>query len=256
MAYHVEYAEDRPLPQESMWALVVNDKPWVTLLCTPEKLDYLALGFLAGEGLISSLEDVATLEISDGVAGAGNAIMVGLRDGNRLLPSQRVVTSGCSGGVTFDLGEKLHPLNSHQVITPQQIYKLMQAMQRGTVEYRRTRGLHSAALANQESVLALAEDIGRHNALDKIWGECLAREIKTRNRLLLTSGRISSEMLRKAIKMRTPIVVSRTAPTDLSVQVARRLNVTIIGYVRGKRMRVYSGRQRVNASEVPTRVER
>ena len=132
----------------------------------------------------------------------------------------------------------------------------MQAMQRGAVEYRRTRGLHSAALANQESVLALAEDIGRHNALDKIWGECLAREIKTRNRLLLTSGRISSEMLRKAIKMRTPIVVSRTAPTDLSVQVARRLNVTIIGYVRGKRMRVYSGRQRVNASEVPTRVER
>jgi len=143
------------------------------------------------------------------------------------------------------VGDNLQPMESGMTVTPQQISGLMQEMHREAVEYRRTRGLHSAAVATQDGILALAEDLGRHNAVDKIRGECLARDIVTSDRLVLTSGRISSEMLRKAIMMDAPIIVSRTSPTDLSVEVARRLNVTIVGYVRGKRMRVYSGGHRV-----------
>lgn len=245
MDFHVEYAENRSLAQETMWSLVVNDEQWVRLLCTPDKLDYLALGFLAGEGIISTSADVDMLEVHDGDSGAGNAILVRLSDPNMDLPSQRIIASGCTGGVTFDVSDNLQPMNSRISVTPRQISELMQQMHREAVEYRRTRGLHSAALATQDGILVMAEDIGRHNAVDKIRGECLAREIETSDRLVLTSGRISSEMLRKAIKMGAPIIVSRTSPTDLSVQVARRLNVTIVGYVRGKRMRVYSGRERV-----------
>ena len=242
---HVEYAENRSLAQETMWSMVVNDEPWVRLLCTPEKLDYLALGFLAGEGIISKMSNVDMLEVHEGDSGAGNAILVRLSEPNQDLPSQRIIASGCTGGVTFDVGDNLQPMESRMTVTPQQISGLMQEMHRAAVEYRRTRGLHSAAVATQEDILAFAEDIGRHNAVDKIRGECLARDIVTSDRLVLTSGRISSEMLRKAIMMDAPIIVSRTSPTDLSVEVARRLNVTIVGYVRGKRMRVYSGRQRV-----------
>ena len=245
MEIHVEYVEDRSLAQETMWSMVVNDEPWVRLLCTPEKLDYLALGFLAGEGIISKMSDVDMLEVHEGDAGAGNAILVRLSNPNQDLPSQRIIASGCTGGVTFDVGDNLQPMESGMTVTPQQISGLMQEMHRAAVEYRRTRGLHSAAVATQDSILALAEDLGRHNAVDKIRGECLARDIVTSDRLVLTSGRISSEMLRKAIMMDAPIIVSRTSPTDLSVEVARRLNVTIVGYVRGKRMRVYSGGHRV-----------
>jgi FdhD protein len=237
MHYHVEFVEDRPVVQESAWALIVNGRACVTFLCTPEKLGYLALGFLANEGLIAGSDDVASLEIHPD----SNTIHVRLRPD--LTGFRRPVRSEST---TFDdLAGDFTPLNSHQFVTPPQVIGLMDAMLDGASKYRETRGLHCSALADREGLLVLAEDVGRHNTLDKIRGECLARGIQTKNRILLTTARLSAEMLGKAMRLGTPIVISRSSPTDLSVRLARRWGMTIIGYVSGNQMSVYSGRERV-----------
>jgi FdhD protein len=96
--------------------------------------------------------------------------------------------------------------------------------------------------------MVVAEDIGRHNTLDKIMGECLLMELSTKDRLLLTTGRISSEMLSKASKMETPIVISRSSPTDQAILLAQELGITLIGYVRGNRLSAYSHEERLQGS--------
>ncbi len=240
MQYHIEFAEDRPIVQESAWTLVVNGRRAFRFLCTPEKLDHLALGFLANEGLIAGPDDVASLEIDSG----GNTIRAQLARDLRLPHNPKSEIRN-----TFDaLAGDFPPLNSHQSVTPPQVIGLIDAMLDGASKYRETRGLHCSALADREGLLALAEDVGRHNTLDKIRGECLARGIQTKNRILLTTARLSSEMLGKAVRMGTPIVISRSSPTDLSVRLARRWGMTIIGYVSGNQMSVYAGRERVRGN--------
>lgn len=249
MHYHVDFAEDRPVVQESAWALIVNGRACATFLCTPEKLGYLALGFLANEGLIAGSDDLASLEIDSG----NNTIRTQLTCERRLIRNPQ--SANCNS--FDDLAGDFTPLNSHQFVTPPQVIGLMDALLDGAVKYRETRGLHCSALADRAGLLALAEDVGRHNTLDKIRGECLTRGISTKNRILLTTARLSSEMLGKAVRMGTPIVISRSSPTDLSVRLARRWGMTIIGYVSGQQMSVYSGRERVETfrRNVPTNTE-
>lgn len=251
MRYRIEYAEESLVVEESVWTMVINDRPWVTLLCTPEKIEYLTYGFLANEGVITGPEDVTSLEI---VKDVGSAIHVQLRRDDVRLPRERTITSGCVGGITFyDLVGKMQPLDSALSVTHEQVFSLMGAMRDGAVHYQRTRGLHCSALADENGILALAEDIGRHNTLDKIRGECLVRGIETEDRIVLTTGRLSSEMLYKAMRMGTPIAVSRSTPTNLSIRLAQHWGITLIGYVRGRRMRIYTGRERVITPEIEER---
>jgi FdhD protein len=106
-------------------------------------------------------------------------------------------------------------------------------------------GIHCSALCDRKQILVIAEDIGRHNTLDKIMGECLIKKIPTEERILLTTGRVSSEMLLKAARMQTPIVVSRSSPTKLAISLGNDLGITIIGYARGNRLSVFSAEERL-----------
>lgn len=233
--------------EEAPLTLYVNGQEWVTMMCTPVGLEDLVLGFLSAEGIISGLEDVALIDITH----RGAVADVWLRH-QVILPQQRVLTSGCAGGTTFvDLAETRAPLLSTRQITRDQVLALMQQLQEAAVLYSRSQGVHASALSDGERLLAAAEDVGRHNTLDKIRGACLRRNIPTAGSILLTSGRISSEMLRKAADMEAPIVVSRTSPTSLSLALADAWNITLIGYVRGRRMRVYSGAWRWRPSIHP-----
>ena len=107
--------------------------------------------------------------------------------------------------------------------------------------------MHSAALCDNRDILVFAEDIGRHNAIDKIFGECILRDIPTDDRIVITSGRIPSEILLKVARRKIPIIISISAPTDLGVRLATDLGMTLIGFVRGKRMNVYTNGWRVAA---------
>ena len=230
------------LPSEMPLAIFVNHQELVTILCTPTKLNCLVLGFLYTEGIISGLGDVASMRVCEEESLAD----VMLSNPEYKLPTKRTLTSGCGGAATFKSLEKR--VDSDLVATPKEVLSLMKQLQDQMVLYRLCGGVHASALSDTKNLLVVAEDIGRHNTLDKIQGECLLRGLRTRDRLLLSTGRISSEMLLKAAKMQVPVVVSRHSPTGSAVSLARDLGITLVGYARSSRLSVYSHPERLGCS--------
>jgi FdhD protein len=261
---------ERPVIAETPWVVYVDRRELLTMMCTPTRLHCLALGFLLSEGIIGALDDVWQLRVFTGEnrvyvyfpeAGlneelhqrtceeAVGSIDVRLRRPPPLRPEKRILTSGCGGGVTFDtlLGQRA-PLASRLRVSAPLLCELMGHMQEHANLYNQSRGVHTSALYDPltGAQLVMAEDVGRHNTLDKIRGECLLGDIPTTDRLLFTSGRISTEMIGKAYKMGVPIVVSRTSPTMTSLRLAEAWNMTLVGYVRSQRLRVYTGAERID----------
>jgi FdhD protein len=133
-------------------------------------------------------------------------------------------------------------------VSAEQIGTLVDQLSESQALYRETGGVHTSALSDGQSILVSAEDIGRHNTLDKIAGLCLLTETWPQTRILLTTGRISSEMLQKAARLRAPILISRTSPSSLSIEMAERYDITLIGYARRGRFNVYTSPHRVSAA--------
>jgi FdhD protein len=227
------------VPLERELTVYVNLRELVTILCTPTKLNFLVLGFLYSEGIISGMGDVAMMRVCD------DESEVDVRLVNTVfeLPTKRRLTSGCGGGATFATqGQRV---DSSLVVSPAEIISLMKQFQGQMDLGRLSGGMHASALADTKNLQVMAEDIGRHNTLDKIQGECLLRGLSTRDRLLLSTGRVSSEMLLKAARMQVPVVVSRHTPTGSAVLLARDLGITLVGRARGGRMFVYSWPERL-----------
>ncbi|MCZ6873780.1 MAG: formate dehydrogenase accessory sulfurtransferase FdhD [bacterium] len=232
---------DKPVVREQPLTIMVNGVERATFLCTPVKLDYLTVGFLAFEGIISGLDDIRDLDVDR----ENGVVEVELKT-QPVWPQKRVYTSGCGMGLTFTLRySHYRPLDSDLTLTPEQIFPLMQQLFESATMYKASRGIHAAALSDTEQILLTAEDVGRHNALDKILGEAIMKGIPTRGCILLTSGRISSEMLRKGAYMGTPFLISRTSPTTLSIEAAKRLGLTLIGYVRRNSFNLYTHPERL-----------
>jgi FdhD protein len=230
------------LPSEMALSIHVNRQELVTILCTPTKLNCLVLGFLYLEGIISGIGDVASMQVCEEESRAD----VMLSNPEYKLPTQRTLTSGCGGSATFKTqGQRVE---SDLVAIPKEVLSLMKQLQEQMVLYRSCGGVHASALSDTKNLLLAAEDIGRHNTLDKIQGECLLKGLLTRDRLLLSTGRISSEMLLKAAKMQVPVVVSRHSPTEAAVSHARDLGITLVGHARGSRLSVYSHPERLGCS--------
>lgn len=228
------------VPVEARLTVYVNLQELVTIQCTPAKLNFLVLGFLYAEGIISGVGDVLSMRVCED----DNTADVRLSKSDYKLPTQRTLTSGCGGGASFKTeGERV---NSDFVVAPKEVLSLMKQLLQEQMElYQLSGGLHASALADKANLLVVAEDIGRHNTLDKIQGECLLRGLPTRDRLLLSTGRVSSEMLLKAARMEVPVVVSRHSPTGTAVSLAQDLGITLVGYARGNRLSVYSHSERL-----------
>jgi len=223
--------------REQPLTVYVNGERFLTLLCSPFMLEPLVLGYLWMEKVIAGLDDVAGLQISE-VDGRAE---VTLRQ-PVTLPTERILTSGCGGGITFRIDPRLFPrITSGARVSPAELGDRMHDLLREAVHYHASRGIHGAALADRDRVLLVAEDVGRHNAVDKLMGLALQRGIATTDRILLSTGRVSSEMLLKAARMSVPIVASRTSPTEMAVALAEQLGVTIVGYLRGDSLNLYAG---------------
>jgi FdhD protein len=233
---------DGAVVEESQVCISVNGEELATFMCTPRDLEAMALGFLANEGVIDRIEDVRHLRVSK----QNSCVDVWLQDPSRELPQRRIITAGCGGGVTFDdLSQRYEPLQSDLMATTNQLAGLMRQMHLGADLYQRARGIHTAVLTTPQQLLLQVEDIGRHNCLDKLRGLAMQQDIETRGRILISSGRISSEMINKARRLGTPIVCSRTSPTSLSVALAEAWHITMIAYLRQDRMRVYTHPERL-----------
>lgn len=229
---------------ETPVSLTVNGQVWLTFMCTPVDLEAMAVGFLYNEGILETMDDVEDVRVCE----HGDNVDVWL---NRSVeqPTSWRRTSGCTGGVTavdalarvdvsFD-GDWLR-------VQPEAIGHLLERFFESQVLYRETGGVHSSALCDGEKIVISAEDIGRHNTLDKISGLCLMKGVSPETRILITTGRISSEMLQKAARMNAPVLISRTSPSSLSIEMAERYGITLIGYARTHRFQVYSNPQRVS----------
>lgn len=230
------------VPSEMQLTIYVNRQELVTILCTPTKLNCLVLGFLYAAGIISGIGDVATMRVCEEESLAD----VMLSNPEYKLPTQRTLTSGCGGGVAFKTqGQRV---DSGLVVSPTEVLSLMKQLQEQMELYRLSGGVHASALSDNRNLLIVAEDIGRHNTFDKIQGECLLRGLSSRDRLLLSTGRVSSEMLLKATEMQAPVIVSRTSPTERAISLARDLGIALVGYARGSRLSVYSHPERLGRS--------
>ena len=231
---------------ESLVSIYVNGEELATVMCSPLDQEALALGFLYNEQVIDSLDDVGIVKANV----ARSVVDVLLKRPDFQPPRRMILTSGCGGGVTFQhLAEQHTALESSFTTTPEVILARMHDLKGAAALYNQVRGVHTAVLGDSEHLLVSAEDVGRHNAVDKVAGKALLAGIDTRDGILLTSGRISSEMLGKARRMGIPLVASRTAPTSIAVRLAQEWNICIVGYVRGGSMRVYTHPQRLGLEQ-------
>lgn len=229
-------------PLEKSLEIFVNQRHLVTILCTPTKMNFLVIGFLYSEGIISGMDDMMMMRVCD----AESEVDVRLANPDFELPMKRTLTSGCGGGATFtNQGQKV---DSDFTTTPDKVLSQMRLLLEHEELYRLGGGVHTSALSDMRELIVITEDIGRHNTLDKIQGECLATGIPSKDRMILTTGRVSSEMLRKAAKMQVPIIVSRHTPTGTAILMAQELGITLIGQARGTRMIVYSHPERLGCS--------
>jgi len=222
--------------------VILNDEELVTLLCSPKDLNYLAVGFLSSEGLLENKSEIKKIIVDD-VRGIVRVDTFQDKGSVEELIFKRFITSGCGRGASFftaaDIQNRIK-IESEINISAGEIISLVKDFQHRSQIYRATGGVHSAAICDNKNTLVFNEDIGRHNAIDKVFGECLLKDMTTDERIIVTSGRISSEILLKVARRNIPIIVSKSAPTDLAVKSAEDLGITLLGFVRGKRVNVYT----------------
>ncbi len=229
---------------EAPVSLTVNGENWLTFMCTPIQLEELAIGFLFNEGIISKMDELADVRVCE----HGDNIDVWLVHSVE-KPAKWRRTSGCSGGVTAVelLSEGLPVVPSQgAILTPLQINALIVRLFESQDLYKETGGVHTSALSDGENIIISSEDIGRHNTLDKIAGRYLRLQPVLPHKVLITTGRISSEMLQKAARLGAEVLISRTSPSSLSIQMAERMGITLIGYARRNRFNVYAHPERIS----------
>jgi FdhD protein len=214
----------------------VNGQELATVMCSPLDQEALAVGFLYNEDVIESLSDLGLVK-----ANVARTSVDVLLKADFKPPRRMILTSGCGGGITWQDLSQVHPaLESAFTTVPRVVSDRIRDLQGAARLYHEVRGVHIAGMADTGQLLVVAEDVGRHNAVDKVTGKALLAGIPMADHLLLTSGRISSEMMNKARQMGIPLVASRTSPTSISVQLAQAWNICLIGYVRQGGMRVYT----------------
>ncbi len=238
--------EHQPV-QEFPVKLVVNGRELATLIGSPHELRFLVAGFLRLQGFVKSLEDFLALSICEDVGVASVQLRGELPEALR-----PVLTTGCGSGITFSL--PVQPIGKSGgeggCFTPAAVFALMDELARRAGRYRSHGGIHSAAVGDGASLILYAEDLGRHNTLDRIAGEALLRGIDLAGKLLVTSGRVSSEMAAKSASLGISLIASRTSPTDMAARLCRTAGIGLLGYVRGGRFNIYAHPHRLDISPV------
>ena len=227
---------------------------------TPGAEAELAVGFLRTEGLIGD-DDVASIELGDPAALSqpDDTVIVRLRNpfDASIVPERHfVATASCGicGKASLDeVAVRCDPIPAGPLVERDTVLALPTRLREGQAVFERTGGLHASGLFDPKGeLLALREDVGRHNALDKLVGwAVLAGLMPLNDRILMVSGRVSLEIVQKAAVAGIPIVCAVSAPSDLAVEAAERFGQTLIGFLRGDGFNVYAGRERISLAGQP-----
>lgn len=239
--------------------IILNKKKLATLLCSPEKLKELTYGFLITEQIIKKAEDIVYFNLDEEKG------IVEVETANKDINAERFhskkvnlknlinVEMGCYENF-FD-SINCEPVNSDMVLPYENIYEFMVRNLNYSEVFKKTGGVHCVAMCDTNEILVISEDVARHNALDKVIGESVLKNIFLKDKIIILSGRVSLEMILKAAKMQIPIIISKSAPTSMSVALAKRLNITLVGFVRGRKMNIYSNGQRIKFNDFIGKVE-
>lgn len=240
--------------------IVLNGEEFATLVCSPDHIEDLALGYLASEGVLADDHKVTDLSYDDRT-GILYADIEGIDAWIKESGSKRYLTSCCGKSrqsfVFYSDAHTTKAIHTRKVqVTYAECMRMMEVMQGKSRLFQTTGGVHNAALFEQDGTFLLARmDIGRHNALDKIYGYCLRTKLDMEGKVLAFSGRVSSEVLMKAAKMRCELLLSKSAATDLAIELAEQLGITIAGFIRNGSLNVYSHPSRLHANSILTSIE-
>lgn len=227
--------------------LVVNDVPLLAMLALPRDMEALALGFLVSEGLWRDRRKLPEVHF-DPASGQVHCTGTFDDDAAESLHRRWTFGTGCGGGGTARDPTRLddcRPLDSELTLQASQLARLGREFTRSGELYRMTGAVHACAIADSEKLILFAEDVGRHNAFDKVAGMALQSGLDVSGCIALTTGRLSAEIVAKAIAHGVPILASCSAPTAMGLQWSRRFGMTLVGFLRGGRMNVYTGYQRI-----------
>lgn len=236
-------AEEKPLH------IFLNRTRYVTVFCSPSKLKEMAVGHAISEGIVKSMEEIEGIDLKEGEGVCRINLKPNVKLEKRLKLSQhfsRVIFSACGSTTPYQPTLGLTKVRSDLKVKAEIIFNCVNRLNFIAETFRKTGGVHVAAIyRNDGTLLKFAEDVGRHNAVDKVIGSCILDGIDFDNCFLALSGRLTGDIVLKAAKMGLPIVASLAAAINSGIAVAKDAELTLIGFVRGKRMNIYNYPERI-----------
>ncbi|MDJ0333401.1 formate dehydrogenase accessory sulfurtransferase FdhD [Planococcus sp. S3-L1] len=238
----------------------INGKEFITIVCSPAHMEEMAIGFLVSERIIPNYQAIQDIRV-DEKTGTVNITAEKVYPFFEQLQNKRFISSCCGmsrQGFVFAhdamIAKKMTEVRV--TLTPENCFQLMTDMGDTAEMFKQTGGVHNAALCDANGIIVSRMDIGRHNALDKIYGYCLMNHIDVRDKVIVFSGRISSEILLKVAKIGCEIVLSKSAPTELALTLADDLGITAVGFIRGSSFNLYTHPERIvsdKATAIPVK---
>ncbi|MFC5587675.1 formate dehydrogenase accessory sulfurtransferase FdhD [Sporosarcina soli] len=227
----------------------INGREFATIVCSPQYIEDMVVGFLASEGVIPNYQDIKEIRVQE-ESGFVHIETEKMYPFYEKMLNKRYINSCCGmsrQGFVFAhdalTAKKMKTI--HVTLTPKDCFTLMAQMDQSADLFHQTGGVHIAALCDPNGFILSRMDIGRHNALDKLYGHCLRESISVRDKVIVFSGRISSEILLKVAKIGCEIVLSKSAPTERALILAEELGITTVGFIRQNSFNLYTHPERI-----------
>ncbi|MFQ6390319.1 formate dehydrogenase accessory sulfurtransferase FdhD [Priestia aryabhattai] len=244
----MESVEDK-IVTEFPVTVKINEEEFVTMVCSPQYIEDMVTGYLASEGVIREYKDIKNIWVQE-KEGYVHVTIDKLNPYFQNLQNKRYITSCCGasrqGFVFINDALTAKKMNDISVeLSIKDCFQLMNKLQQSAATFQETGGVHNAAICDKNGFMLSRMDIGRHNALDKLYGYCLKNHISIRDKVVVFSGRISSEILLKVAKIGCEIVLSKSAPTELALDLAEELRITTVGFIRNDSLNIYTCPERI-----------
>lgn len=234
----IDGGNDLAIAKEIPLTVYINGGYYATVMLSPGLVEEFIFGHLYSEGIIRSIEEVTFFDFD------GNTVEITLNKKMLLFPG-KIILSGCGGASNY-MGREYLPIITSEIKIPQEVILSGLKEVLNSDLYRKTRGVHKCAIFNPSSLIASAEDIGRHNALDKVIGKALIQGRDLSSTFVTLTGRISSEMVLKCSRANIPLIASKTSVTSFALELARITGLAVIGFAIKNTMRVYTNDFRVS----------